>query len=56
MERDWVCDNRVNLLVSLAKEKRSLYPAHWGRRKKLISPYVQYIDTALQFPEGFVHR
>lgn len=43
------------LLVSLAKEKGSLLPSHWGRRE-LTSPNVQYVDTALQFPEGFVHR
>lgn len=28
--------NRVNLLVSLAKEKGSLHPAHWGRRKLVL--------------------
>lgn len=47
--------NRVNLLMLLAKEKGSLHPSHRGRRK-LATPNVQYVDTALQFPEGFVHR
>lgn len=45
--------NRVNLLVSLAKEKGSftLLTGVEGA-----TPNVQYVDTALQFPEGFVHR
>ena len=43
--------NRVNLLVSSAKEKGM--PSSFLLGQKETSTYVQYVDATLQIPEGF---